>query len=185
MFKPKIPQKVKVDKARFSLEINGKAVYPGIDLHSSEWAKLRKALKADRLNMMEKRNLGAMWRETVYSIENPTLKAFEGKLEFAPRIHQFEDPPAAHLSENLWRTSAIICFYGGLLFRWIAQVAGDSEAAELFFKRAEAKVGEEFGPPSRTDNGLTWKTPQGDMMVNKGGAEAVLLLTYRPDRLLK
>ena len=163
MFKPKVPQMAKVDKARYSLELNGNSVYPGVDLHSSHWAGLRKALKAKRLNVMEKRNLGAMWRETVYAVENPVFKAFEGKLEFGPRIHQFEKPPAAHLSENLWRTGAVICFYGGLLFRWIAQVAGDSEAAELFFNRAEIKVGGGIRTalPHRPGAGLE-SAPMGD-----------------------
>ena len=183
MFKSKRPQAVKIDKTRLSLEINGTAVYPGIDLHSSHWAGLRKSLKAKRLGIMEKKNLGVMWRETVYLIDNPVLSVFDKKLEFAPRIHQFEQPPAAHLADNLWRTGAFICFYGGVLFRWIAQVAGDSEAAELFYKRAENKAEAEFGPARKTENGLLWKTNHAEIMLNIGGSEAVLLLTHRPDRL--
>jgi hypothetical protein len=175
----------KLDDPNLALELNGISLSPGIDLHSSQWAGLRESLKAKRLGMMEKRNLGALWRETMYRVDNPTLSAFEGEFSFAPRSHQFEEPPAAHLADSLWRTSGLICFWGGHLFRWIAQVSGDSQAAELFFSRAEAKAGSLFGPSKKTDRGLIWKLGDGELMLNMGPAEAVLLLTFRPDRLVK
>ncbi len=173
----------KIDSAKLALKINGVAVTPGVNLHSSQWAGLRKSLSPKRIGMLEKRNLGALWRETMYRIENPTLAAFDEKVEFAPRIHQFEPPPAAHLEESLWRTSAIICFWEARLFRWIAQVAGDSQAAELFYQRAETKIEAEFGSPESTPKGLVWTPGPTEIMLNIGSAEAVLLLTHRPDRL--
>ncbi len=173
----------KTDPDKLILAVNGIALSPGIDLHSSHWAGLRKSLEAKRLGMMEKRQMGALWRETMYYIENPSLAALGGGLEFAPRIHQFDPPPADHLSESLWRTSAHVCFWGGRLFRWIAQVAGDSKAAELFHQRAEAKAEALFGTPERSGKGLVWKTGQAEIRLNMGPAEAVLLLTCRPDSL--
>ena len=135
--------------------------------------------------MIEKRNLGALWRETMYLIENPKMSAFNKGFWFGPRIHQFEEPPAVHLAESLWRTSALVCFYNGRLFRWIAQVTGDSEAAELFYKRAETKVEAEFGPSKKNDRGLVWNTAEAEIMLNIGPVEAVLLLTHRPDKLVR
>lgn len=173
----------KIDSAKLSLKINGITITPGMDLHSSQWAGLRESLAAKRLGMLEKRKMGALWRETMYRIDNPTLAAFDGKLEFSPRIHQFEPPPATHLSESLWRTSALVCFWEGRLFRWISQVSGDSQAAELFYQRAEAKVEAEFGPPKTSWKGLVWTPDDTEIMLNIGSVEAVLLLTHRPDKL--
>ena len=183
MAKTKSKSDQKVDLKKLALVVNGISLTPGLDLHSSQWAGLRKTLKAKRLGLMEKRQVGALWRETMYLVENPALTALDGDLEFAPRIHQFDPPPADHLSESLWRTGVHICFFGGRLFRWIVQVAGDSKAAELFQRRVEDKAGALFGEPKRSREGLLWSVGPAELRFTRGPAEAVLLLTYRPDSL--
>ncbi len=165
------------------LVVNGQLIRPGQDANAPGWGRLRKEIGAKRQGLAAKRRLGARWRESLYVVFNPELELLDGHLVLKPRAEALQEPPAAHLAESQWRTTAYLSFWGGKLFRWIAEVAGDSEAAELFYNRARRAIEESFGLGQASPHGLVWKSETAELRLGCGSDNMIVMFTIRPDRV--